>query len=49
MTTYRLALDIIQYIDYHLALGTRHFYSRSGELLTDLYAVVEALIKEELR
>ena len=45
---YNAALELVALIDQHLAAGTQHYRTRSGELLRTLDQVVNAILADNL-
>ncbi|MFQ5436199.1 MAG: hypothetical protein ACE5FD_15105 [Anaerolineae bacterium] len=45
---YEAALQLVDQIDRHLTAGTRHYRTRSGELLRTLDQVVNAILDDNL-
>jgi len=46
--TYMAALELVQYIDDSLTLGTRHYRTKSGQLLRTLDEVVHAILTNNM-
>jgi hypothetical protein len=46
--TYQAALELVAQIDEDLTRGTRHYRTRSGQLLTTLDEVVHAILADNL-